>query len=159
MNDTTRQVGGAVGVALLGSILSSRYGASVSDALAGRGVPGTFVQTARDSVGAALKLVSETPGARRFAPAIVPASHNAFVHGLHTATTAAAVLLVLAALGVVRWLPARAHDHEPAPVRAGAADPAGAADAVPMGIGPVDVVPADVAADLADELEFRHGTH
>jgi EmrB/QacA subfamily drug resistance transporter len=150
MNDTTRQVGGAVGVALLGSILSSRYGASVSDALSGRGVPAGFVRTARDSVGAALKLVSEAPGARRLAPAIVPASHNAFVHGLHTATTAAAALLALAAVGVVKWLPARAHDHDVVS--------ADASDAVPMGIGPVDVVPAEVAADLADELELGHGT-
>src|SRR3954447_24779424 len=53
MNDTTRQVGGAVGVALLGSILASRYASSVTAAL-GDGVPGAVVDRAKDSVGGAL---------------------------------------------------------------------------------------------------------
>src|SRR5512141_1516685 len=58
MNDTTRQVGGSVGVAVLGSILSSRYGPHLASALAGK-VPAPLVTTARDSVGRAVGAVSD----------------------------------------------------------------------------------------------------
>ena len=39
MNDTTRQVGGAVGVAVLGSILSSHYGPNLASRLGQGPVP------------------------------------------------------------------------------------------------------------------------
>ena len=39
VNDTTREVGAALGVAVLGSVMSSTYRPRVSDAIAGRGVP------------------------------------------------------------------------------------------------------------------------
>ena len=39
VNDTTRQVGGALGVAILGSILSSAYGSRLTEGLAGQAVP------------------------------------------------------------------------------------------------------------------------
>jgi hypothetical protein len=35
VNDTTRQVGGALGVAVLGSVMSSTHGSRVSDTISG----------------------------------------------------------------------------------------------------------------------------
>jgi hypothetical protein len=140
MNDTTRQVGGAVGVALLGSILSSQYGASVSNALQGT-VPSALVNGARDSVGAAIGL-SAKAAARPFAARIVEAAHSSFVNGMHSAVLVAAGIVVVGAVGVLRFLPARAREVEPVPV--------------PVGVGAVDVVPAMAAADLAVELEAEH---
>lgn len=144
VNDTTRQVGGAVGVALLGSILSSRYGSLMGSAL-GSTVPAAVVDKARDSIGAALGAVRDLPAARPFAGDIVDAAHRSFITGFHTAALVAAGILLVSVLGVLRWLPARA--AEPGVVHADATD------AVPMGIGPVDVTPADLSADFADELE------
>ena len=39
VNDTTRQVGGALGVAIIGSIVASRYGSRMSSVLRGKPVP------------------------------------------------------------------------------------------------------------------------
>ena len=72
MNDTTRQVGGAVGVAVLGSILSSHYGPNLASALAGK-VPAPLVTAARDSVGRAVGVANDPthPVARGSAPQII----------------------------------------------------------------------------------------
>jgi hypothetical protein len=107
MNDTTRQVGGAIGVAVFGSILSSTFARHLDNKLTGR-VPDRFVGQARDSVGAALGVARHTPGAARYAPAIVAAAHESFVVGLHTAAVLGAVVVLVAAGAVLRWLPARA---------------------------------------------------
>ena len=106
-------------------------------------------------MGAALGAVRDNPAAQPFAAPITNAAKEAFVSGLHITVVAAAVIMFAAVLGVLKWLPAHARivgDEETY---------ATAADAVPMGIGPVDVVPAELAGDLAAELEIgsvRRGT-
>jgi hypothetical protein len=125
MNDTTRQVGGAVGVALLGSILASRYGSSVHDSLNGH-VPPKLQAAVHDSIGHALGVVHDVPAARPFASQIIDASKNAFVDGLRAAVFAAAIIMVCGLLMVLRYLPARAVDvgdelPVPAPTQAPAA--------------------------------------
>ncbi|SRR5581483_10363437 len=142
MNDTTRQVGGAVGVALLGSVLTSHYTGAVTGAL-GNHVPGPVLHEASQSIGSAIGIAND-PVNRVFAPAVLDATKHAFVDGLHIAVVVGAVIVYAGIVAVLKWLPARALDVEHAD----------AADAVPMGIGPVDVVPAEVAADVADELSL-----
>ena len=75
VNDTTRQVGGALGVAILGSILSSAYGSRLGD-LAPGGVP----DVARDGLAGALGVAGQLPGeaGRVFAAQAT----EAFVHGM-----------------------------------------------------------------------------
>jgi EmrB/QacA subfamily drug resistance transporter len=109
MNDTTRQVGGSVGVAVLGSILSSRYGPHLATALAGK-VPASLVTVARDSVGRAVGAVSDPahpvpPGVRA---EVINAAHQSFIGGLHLASVVAAAVVLIAVAGVLKWLPARA---------------------------------------------------
>jgi EmrB/QacA subfamily drug resistance transporter len=108
MNDTTRQVGGAVGVAVLGSILSSHYGPNLVSRLRGK-VPAPLVTAARDSVGRANDVASQPAGAR-FRAQILTAAHQSFISGLHLAAVVAAVIVTIAVAGVVIWLPARATD-------------------------------------------------
>ena len=62
MNDTTREVGGTLGVAVLGSIMATLYGGKVVDALRGSGLPVAFRQTAGDSLAAALQIASRVGG-------------------------------------------------------------------------------------------------
>ena len=112
MNDTTRQVGGAIGVAVLGSILSSRYGPHLASLLAGK-VPAPIITSARDSVGRAV-LVSGQPAAAPYRAQIVSAAHQSFIGGLHLASVVAAVVVLVAVGGVLRWLPARAVDENEA---------------------------------------------
>jgi EmrB/QacA subfamily drug resistance transporter len=111
MNDTTRLVGGAVGVAVLGSISASRYATSVSHLLGGR-VAQPVLARARDSVGAALGVARSSAQAHGATGLIVDAARRSFVEGLHTALLLAAAITTLAMVGVIVWLPARARDVE-----------------------------------------------
>jgi EmrB/QacA subfamily drug resistance transporter len=110
MNDTTRQVGGAVGVALLGSILASAFRPHVRDLLQGR-VPGSLLARAEDSLGSALGVARDVPSARPYATRIVSAAQASFVNGMHAAVLVAAAIAVIGGIGVLVWLPARARPH------------------------------------------------
>ena len=110
MNDTTRQVGGAVGVALLGSILASAFRPHVRDLLQGR-VPGSLLARVEDSLGSALGVARDVPSARPYATRIVSAAQTSFVNGMHAAVLVAAAIAVIGGIGVLVWLPARARPH------------------------------------------------
>jgi hypothetical protein len=56
---TTRQLGGALGVAVLGSVLSARYSSSLSKGLAGTNAA-SYLPDARRSLAAALRAASPT---------------------------------------------------------------------------------------------------
>jgi Na+/melibiose symporter-like transporter len=141
VNDTTRQFGGAVGVAVFGSLLASRYAGHVSSRLSGQ-VPPQLLGQVKDSVGSAINVARTVPEAQPFAPQIIDAARKSFVSGMHTAVIIAMFVLLIAAGIVARYLPARAIDEEPPPL-----------DVVPMGVGPVDVLPAAEAVDLAEAIE------
>ena len=114
VNDTTRQVGGAFGVAVLGSILSSQYATNFT-ARVPEGLPSQAVDAAKDSVGAALGVANTLPAnLQQLAPGLVDAAKSSFVDGFHVAAIIAAVLVFGAAIGVLRFLPARGTDEEPA---------------------------------------------
>ena len=76
LNDTSREVGGAVGVALLGSILSSGYASSIEPAL--EGLPPELAEPAGDGIGSAFAVAGQA-GDR--GPAIIDAAKHAFVDG------------------------------------------------------------------------------
>jgi EmrB/QacA subfamily drug resistance transporter len=76
LNDTSREVGGAVGVALLGSILSSGYASSIEPAL--EGLPPELAEPASEGIGSAFAVAGQA-GDR--GPAIIDAAQHAFVDG------------------------------------------------------------------------------
>jgi EmrB/QacA subfamily drug resistance transporter len=107
MNDTTRMVGGALGVAVIGSALSSAYGSAIEPALTQ--LPPTAASAAGDSVGAALEV------ARRAGPVagdLAQAARSAFVDAMGDALVIAASVAAVGALIVLAWLPARARPGE-----------------------------------------------
>jgi EmrB/QacA subfamily drug resistance transporter len=114
VNDTTRQMGGAIGVAVFGSLMASHFTSSVSDALAGV-VPAGLVGRIGDNVGQAVGVATEAPAAKPFAPQIISAAKEAFVGGLHVVGLVAAAITLLAAIGVALFLPARARDGSSEP--------------------------------------------
>lgn len=152
VNDTTRQVGGALGVAVLGSILSSIYASRLGDALAGTPAPREVVAVARESLGAAFALAARVGGPA--GDALRDAAARAFVDGMGAAFLAGAGVAALAALVAAVFLPAGervpagvalpAGDGEPA---AAAGGPAGRTDG-----GPARVPGGGPALDLAGEL-------
>lgn len=76
LNDTSREVGGALGVALLGSILSSGYRSAIEPSLAG--LPADLAGPAREGIGSALAVAAE---AGADGPRIIDAAQHAFVEG------------------------------------------------------------------------------
>jgi Major Facilitator Superfamily len=103
MNDTTRMVGGALGVAVLGSVLASSYGSAIDPAL--RGAPPPVAEAAGDSIGAAVTI------ADRLGPqgqGLLDAARAAFVEGLGDAVLVGAVVAAVGAVMVLLFLPARA---------------------------------------------------
>jgi EmrB/QacA subfamily drug resistance transporter len=124
VNDTTRQVGGALGVAVLGSLLASTYGSSVTSALRSTGVPvpAAAINAAQNSVGAAMELANRIGGAE--GNRIATEARAAFVHGMHGALLAAAGIAFLGALIVFLFLPARAIEPEELPGTVAELEPA-----------------------------------
>jgi EmrB/QacA subfamily drug resistance transporter len=112
VNDTTRQVGGALGVAVLGSVMSSTYGPRVSDAISGLPVSSEQATAIHDQLGAALRAASEIGGEP--GRMLADAASSGFADGMSTAFIIGAAALALGAVIVALFLPARARDHEPA---------------------------------------------
>jgi hypothetical protein len=80
VNDTTRQVGGALGVAVLGSIFTSIYSSRLTSSLAGQALPAGVVTQAKDSVGTALQVANDLGGTA--GRALANAARSAFINGL-----------------------------------------------------------------------------
>ena len=103
MNYTTRQVGGALGVAVLGSILAASYGAAIQPTL--QSAPPQLAQAAGDSIGAATTIAAQQGPAGQ---GLVEAARSAFVQGMGGAVRVGAGVAAFAALLVLLSLPARA---------------------------------------------------
>jgi EmrB/QacA subfamily drug resistance transporter len=106
MNSTVMQVGGALGVAIIGSVLSAGYRSSVDGVLAGHAVPAWVADIIRSSVGGGLEVAHRAGGS--IGQALATAADHGFVHGMDMAMAAACVVAVLGALVVMAFLPARA---------------------------------------------------
>jgi EmrB/QacA subfamily drug resistance transporter len=112
VNDTTRQMGGAVGVAVFGSLMASHFTSAMTDKIGDGGIPARLFAQVKDNVGHAVAVATEVPAARQFADRIITAANDSFVSGLHLVAVVAAAITVLAAIGVAIFLPARARDDE-----------------------------------------------
>ena len=102
MNDTTRQVGGALGVAVLGRILASSYGAAIQPTLRS---PPQIAQTAGEGIGAATTIAAQLGPQGQ---GLLEATRSAFLQGMGDALQVGAGVAALAALLVLLFLPARA---------------------------------------------------
>ena len=122
VNDTTRQMGGAVGVAVFGSLMASHFTRSMTDELGGTLPAGLFAQVS-DNVGQALGVARQAPAAVPFADQIVAAANESFVSGLHVVAVVAAGVTLLGAIGVALFRPARAAEEAPEPLAPAAPEP------------------------------------
>jgi EmrB/QacA subfamily drug resistance transporter len=101
VNDTTRQVGGALGVAVIGSVLASIYGSQVGDFLHGKPVPSGTAAELKQSLGLALAAGKRVPG-------LSTTAIDGFIDGMHAGVLVAAGVALLGAIVALIWLPARA---------------------------------------------------
>jgi EmrB/QacA subfamily drug resistance transporter len=117
VNDTTRQMGGAVGVAVFGSIMASHFTSSITSKLDGR-IPSKLLAAVDNNVGQTIGIANDPHTARAVAGQIATAARESFVSGLHIIGIAAAAVTLLAAIGVALFLPARAQAEPPEVARA-----------------------------------------
>jgi hypothetical protein len=105
VNDTTRQVGGALGVAVIGSIVASRYGSDVGSLLRGKPVPPNVARLVKHQVGAAIEVANRIGGP--VGAMLAQHARNAFVAGLHEGVLVGALAALLGAVIAAVWLPSR----------------------------------------------------
>jgi EmrB/QacA subfamily drug resistance transporter len=115
MNDTTRQVGGALGVAVVGSVMLSVYSGRVGDALAKAHLPvsASLLGQARQNLATALGIATDKHVPAGVSHGLVTEINQAFVSGMHRGVLFAAAATFIAAIMVFRYLPARGTDPEP----------------------------------------------
>ncbi|MGW0034988.1 MFS transporter [Streptomyces sp. NPDC003314] len=110
INNTFRQVGGALGVAVLGSVLSSVYRGEIEGHLGG--VPAALRATAGESVEATLAVAEKLGPAGRD---LVAPAHQAFLDAMHVTAIASAAIALVGAAVVAAFLPGRAPAAPDAP--------------------------------------------
>jgi EmrB/QacA subfamily drug resistance transporter len=105
VNDTTRELGGTLGVAIVGSVLNSAYGSHVFAALTALGGSASSGHLAGQSVIAGMDVAARFPAPVRDAAA--SAVRTAFMTGLHRGSLVAAGTTLAAALVALAFVPAR----------------------------------------------------
>jgi predicted MFS family arabinose efflux permease len=104
VNDTVRQVGGALGVAILGSALSSRYSSDMDGTV--RDLPAPAAHAASDRLAGAVQVAARTGD-----DGLVARANHAFVAGMTTAAWFAAGVALAGALIALVALPSRAREQ------------------------------------------------
>jgi EmrB/QacA subfamily drug resistance transporter len=109
VNNSVRQVGGALGVAILGSLMASAYAARLGDAV--DGLPAASREEARESIVATLGAVQRASGGdpevARSAAAVVDPAREAFVEAMHLTALGTVAAALVATTVVLIWMPGR----------------------------------------------------
>jgi hypothetical protein len=103
MNDVTREVAGALGTAVIGSLITSGYGSRMNDAVAG--LSDSAQSAATDSVGQANAVAAQLPADQ--GAHLMTSAANAFTDAIGSGFVIAAACALAAAFVAFRWLPAR----------------------------------------------------
>jgi EmrB/QacA subfamily drug resistance transporter len=117
-NDTALELGGSLGIAVLGSLLGTAYRDELTD-LVGNRLPAAAMETAKDSVGGGLAVaeqIAKSPSAGpQQAQAVVDAVHEAFAHGVAQTSLVGGIIMAVGTLIVLAVLPHRgdAGKHRP----------------------------------------------
>jgi EmrB/QacA subfamily drug resistance transporter len=114
VNDTTREVGGTLGVAIVGSVLNSGYGSHVFSSLTALGASASAAHAAGQSVIAGMNVAAHFPAPLREAAAA--AVRTAFVTGVHRGSLVAAGTTLAAALVALVFVPSRPAVTEDLPI-------------------------------------------
>jgi EmrB/QacA subfamily drug resistance transporter len=109
VSNTVRQVGGALGIAVLGAVVMSVYRREIDPTLAA--LPTDEARAgARESIAGAYDVAGQLGE-----PGLIPVANDAFVTAMHTAAGVSALIAGLAVLVVLRWLPGKARPASPVP--------------------------------------------
>jgi EmrB/QacA subfamily drug resistance transporter len=108
VNDTTRQIGGALGVAILGSILSTAYAANVRQAVSN--LPPELSGHAQDSIGVTLQIAAQIGGQQ--GNALAAAARDSFIGAMDMTLYVAAAFALAGGLVALLVLPSSRREAE-----------------------------------------------
>ncbi len=103
VNDVSRELGGALGIATIGSVVSTLYKANISDALVG--LPADVAELAGESVGVAALTAQQLPA--ELGASVLEAANSAFVDAMTTGFQISAVILLMAVVIAFTLIPTR----------------------------------------------------
>jgi len=101
ISETAAELGGALGISILGSIGVALYRGEVAQAIP-TAVPDAAAMVARDTLGGAVGVAAQLP--QPLSAALVVAAREAFVHGMQVAATISAVVAVAVAVFAIVML-------------------------------------------------------
>jgi len=104
-SDTSMQIGGALGVGVLGTVLNLRYQAVMTPLLAHAPIPAGIDNVILGSLGGALAVAGRVPGSA--GDALARAARHGFVSGMDLGFVVAAVVVAVAGVIVLVALPNR----------------------------------------------------
>ena len=108
VSNTIRQVGGALGVAVLGSVLASVFRNQMLEPTAA--LPAPERDLASESIAGSYGVAGQLGPA---GGGLIQAANDAFVSGMHWAALGSSVVALLGAIAVLIWLPRRAPAQAP----------------------------------------------
>jgi MFS transporter, DHA2 family, multidrug resistance protein len=95
LSETSGVLGGALGIAIVGSVATAVYRDQVADTLPA-GIPSEAADAARGTLGGAAGAAEQLPD--QLGPALMAAASEAFTQGVHIAAAASATLMVITAI-------------------------------------------------------------
>ncbi len=101
VNDVSRELGGALGIATIGSVVSSLYRSNINDALVG--LPPDVADLAGESVGVAVLTAQQLPA--ELGGSVLEAANTAFVDAMTTGFQISAVILLMAVVIAFTLIP------------------------------------------------------
>jgi DHA2 family multidrug resistance protein-like MFS transporter len=110
VSNTIRQLGGALGVAALGAVISSVYRDHLGTGT--DGLPAGAAATAKESISGAYGVAEHAGPA---AGALIQHANDAFITAMHTASIGGTAVALLGALVALLWLPGKRPAAAPAP--------------------------------------------
>lgn len=116
-NDTALELGGSLGIAVLGSLLGTAYRDRLTELIGAR-LPADALDTAKDSVGGGLavaeQVAKDPAGGAGQARALVEAVHESFAHGVAQTSLIGGIIMAAGTLVVLAILPGRRGESGPA---------------------------------------------
>ena len=111
LNDTVREVGAAVGVALLGSVMSAGYSSAVSSSTGA--LPAEAAHAVEEGIGGAVGVSMQMAEAGFVEPAgaLMEAAKSAFLDGWTGSMWVSAGIALMVAVVSIFWTPSRSNEH------------------------------------------------
>jgi EmrB/QacA subfamily drug resistance transporter len=112
MNDTTRQLGGALGVAVLGSLMNATYRAEVNHLSGLSGITAPILEQIRNSIQGAHAIALTLGG--NLSQQVFQITNQAFVDGMREAQTIGSLIMLVAAITAFLIIPNKIQAAAPA---------------------------------------------